>query len=126
MLKGALIGFAVALAMLLPPILHWVSGPLGPLVGGFLGGSRARLRPAHPPLMGLLMGLFMVLPIVVLLLVASTIAQAAIPKGLRSMLEIVGVVIVLYTTFMGSIGAAIGGSLALRQEAKERVVDGKG
>ena len=112
--------------MLLPPILHWVTFPLGPLIGGFFGGSKARVRPAQAPLFGLLMGLFMVLPIVVLLLVASTVAEAAIPKGLRSILEIVGVVIVLYTTFMGSIGAAIGGSLALRQEAKERAVDGKG
>ena len=112
--------------MLLPPILHWVTFPLGPLIGGFFGGSKARVRPAQAPHFGLLMGLFMVLPIVAILLVASTVAEAAIPKGLRSVLEIVGVVIVLYTTFMGSIGAAIGGSLALRQEAKDRAVGGEG
>ena len=115
MLKGALIGFAVALAMLLPPILHWVSGPLGPLVGGFLGGSRARLRPSHAPLMGLLMGLFMVAPLS-LLIAASSIADTFLPEGLRNILAVVAVVIVLYTTVMGSIGAAIGGALALREE----------
>ena len=115
MLKGALIGFAVALAMLLPPILHWVSGPLGPLVGGFLGGSRARLKPAHAPLMGLLMGLFMVAPLS-LLIAASSVADTLLPGGLRNVLAVVAVVIVLYTTVMGSIGAAIGGALALREE----------
>ncbi len=116
MLKGALIGFAVALAMLLPPILHWVSGPLGPLVGGFLGGSRARLRPTRAPLMGLLMGLFMVAPLS-LLIAASSVADTLLPEGLRNVLAVVAVVIVLYTTVMGSIGAAIGGALALREEA---------
>ena len=116
MLKGALIGFAVALAMLLPPILHWISGPLGPLVGGFLGGSRARLKPAHAPLMGLLMGLFMVAPLS-LLIAASSVADTLLPEGLRNILAVVAVVIVLYTTVMGSIGAAIGGGLALRVES---------
>ena len=116
MLKGALIGFAVALAMLLPPILHWISGPLGPLVGGFLGGSRARLKPAHAPLMGLLMGLFMVAPLS-LLIAASSVADTLLPEGLRNILAVVAVVIVLYTTVMGSIGAAIGGALALREES---------
>ena len=116
MLKGALIGFAVALAMLLPPILHWISGPLGPLVGGFLGGSRARLKPAHAPLMGLLMGLFMVAPLS-LFIAASSVADTLLPEGLRNILAVVAVVIVLYTTVMGSIGAAIGGALALREES---------
>ncbi len=115
MLKGALIGFAVALGMLLPPILHWVTGPLGPLVGGFFGGSRARLKPAHAPIMGLLMGLFMAAPLSLLIAVGS-VADSLLPDGLRSVLGVVAVVIVLYTGVMGSIGAAIGGALALREE----------
>ncbi len=120
MVKGALIGFVIALAMLLPPIIHWVSFPLGPLIGGFFGGSKARVRPAHAPVIGLLMGLFMVLPVVVILIVLGAVAETTIPKGLRSILGVVGAVIIVYTTFMGSIGAAIGGSMALRQEARER------
>ena len=115
MLKGALIGFAVALAMFLPPILHWVTGPLGPLVGGFFGGSRARLRPAQAPLMGLLMGLFMAAPFS-LLIAAGSVADTFLPESLQKVLGVVAVVIVLYTTVMGSIGAAIGGALALREE----------
>ena len=63
------------------------------------------------------MGLFMILPIVVILLVASSVAESLIPGGVRKMLGMVAVVIVLYTGFMGSIGAAIGGYLAVRQEA---------
>ena len=118
MVKGALIGFAIALGMLLPPIIHWVSGPLGPLVGGFIGGSRARTDGWRALGVGLLMGLFMILPIVVILLVASSVAESLIPGGVRKVLGILAIVIVLYTGFMGSIGAAIGGYLAVKQEAR--------
>ena len=118
MVKGALIGFAIALGMLLPPIIHWVSGPLGPLVGGFIGGSRARADGWRALGVGLLMGLFMILPIVVILLVASSVAESLIPGGVRKVLGILAIVIVLYTGFMGSIGAAIGGYLAVKQEAR--------
>ena len=118
MLKGALIGFAIALGMLLPPIIHWMSGPLGPLVGGFIGGSRARAHGWRALGIGLLMGLFMILPIAVILLVVSSVAESLIPGGVRKALGVLVVVIVLYTGFMGSIGAAIGGYLAVRQKAR--------
>ena len=123
MLKGALIGFAIALAMLLPPIIHFISGPLGPLVGGFFGGSKAQVRGGQALIMGLLMGLFMVFPLAVLLVVGS-VAEALLPNGVGSVLAVVAVVIVVYTGLMGSLGAAIGGHLALRQEAKKPAGEG--
>ncbi len=119
MLKGALIGFAIALACFLPPIIHWVSGPLGPLVGGYIGGAKARARGVQALGVGFLMALFMVLPLAVLLLVGS-VAQTMLPRGVQSILEVVAIVIVLYTGVMGSMGAAIGGALALRQETMKQ------
>lgn len=41
-LLAVAIGVGVAFACLLPPIIHFVSGPLGPLIGGFVA---ARYRP---------------------------------------------------------------------------------
>lgn len=41
-LVAGLIGAGVAVACLLPPIVHLVSGPLGPAIGGFVGSSRVR------------------------------------------------------------------------------------
>ena len=38
-LIGGLVGTAVALGCLLPPLVHLVSGPLGPLIGGFVAGQ---------------------------------------------------------------------------------------
>lgn len=115
-LIGAFIGFAVTLGMLMPPILHWVTGPLGPLVGGFFGGSRVRLRPAHAPIMGLLMGLLMVLPLSSLILLGR-VTESLVPDSLQRILGIVAVIMVLYTTATGSIGAAVGGALASKRES---------
>ena len=118
MLKGALIGFGVTLAMFIPPVIHWVSGPLGPLVGGVFGGSSARVRPSQAPLIGALMGLFLIAPLS-LLIVASSFADWLIPQSLRGILGVLALIIVLYTSIMGSIGAAIGGALALSQTRSE-------
>ena len=122
MLKGALIGFGVALLMLLPPILHFLTGPLGPVVGGFFGGSRARVSLVGAIGVGLLMGLFMVAPMVGLIALDSA-AEVILPQGVRDVLVYVAMVIVIYTGFMGAIGAAIGGHLARQQAARERSAD---
>jgi hypothetical protein len=39
LIAGA-IGCAVAMLCLLPPILHFITGPLGPLIGGFIASKR--------------------------------------------------------------------------------------
>ena len=119
MLRGALLGFGVALLMWLPPILHILTGPLGPMVGGFIGGSRARSSLAGAVGVGLLMGLFMVGPVVGLVLVGYAI-DGFLPQGVRNLLVYAGIVVVVYTGSMGTVGAAIGGRVALRQAAQER------
>ncbi len=119
MLTSALIGSVVALCMWLPPIIHFVSGPLGPLVGGCVGGSRTRATPCRAAVIGLIMGLFMVAPVAGLVLLGSMADISFLPQGIHSALAYVGVVIVVYTGAMGTVGAAIGGRLALQQAAKE-------
>jgi hypothetical protein len=37
---SGLIGAAVSVACVLPPILHLVTGPLGPMIGGFVAANR--------------------------------------------------------------------------------------
>ena len=64
------------------------------------------------------MGVFMVLPVVAIVLTASSIAEALIPGAVRKALGVLVLVIVVYTGFMGSIGAAIGGYLAVKQGAR--------
>ena len=67
MLKGALIGIGITLVGMLPPILHFVTGPLGPFIGGFVGGSSVRATPEKALGIGTLMGLFGILPALVFL-----------------------------------------------------------
>jgi hypothetical protein len=38
-LLGGLLGVAVALGCVLPPLVHLVSGPLGPFIGGFVASN---------------------------------------------------------------------------------------
>ena len=118
MFRGALIGFAVALLMCLPPILHFVTGPLGPLVGGFIGGYRTRISLTGAMSMGLLMGLFVTAPVAGLLAFGS-VTQGFLPLGVRDVLMYVGIAIIGYTGFLGSIGAAIGGHLAHQQAIRD-------
>ena len=40
MSRAAFIGVGVALLCLLPPILHFITGPLSPAIGGFVGGMQ--------------------------------------------------------------------------------------
>ena len=103
--------------MLLPPILHFLTGPLGPLVGGFFGGSRAAASLRQAAGIGILMALFMAAPIAGLV-AFGTVVTSFIPQAVGDALALVGVIIVVYTGAMGTIGAALGGLLARRQPSK--------
>lgn len=116
MLKGALVGFGVALLMLTPPIVHFVTGPLGPLVGGFFGGSRAKATFPVAVGVGLLMALFMVAPVGGLVALGTVFDIPFLPQSVLDALGVVAVVIVVYTGMMGTVGAVIGGRVAGKAE----------
>lgn len=116
MLKGALVGFGVALLMLTPPIVHFVTGPLGPLVGGFFGGSRAKATLPKAAGVGLLMALFMVAPVGGLVALGTVFDIPFLPQSVLDALGVVAVVIVVYTGMMGTVGAVIGGRVAGKAE----------
>ena len=44
MMRAALTGTAVALLCLVPPLIHFVTGPLGPFIGGVVAGAQLRSR----------------------------------------------------------------------------------
>jgi hypothetical protein len=113
-IKSSLIGFLIALAMLLPPIIHFLTGPLGPLVGGFFAGTRAKVTVGKSPIIGMMMALFMIAPIAALV-TYSSVTENFLPKTFQNVLMISGLGIVFYTLIMGTVGAALGGALIRRK-----------
>ncbi|MBM3940031.1 MAG: hypothetical protein FJ318_03880 [SAR202 cluster bacterium] len=61
--RGALIGFAVTVGLMLIPIVHFSSGPIAPFVGGFVGGSKSGVTDSQALALGGLIALYMVAPL---------------------------------------------------------------
>lgn len=43
--RESLVGLAVGVFCVVVPLVHFVTGPLSPLIGGFVAGMRSRCRP---------------------------------------------------------------------------------
>jgi hypothetical protein len=104
-LLGGLIGAGIAIACLIPPVVHFISGPLGPLIGGAVGGARARATGLSALVIGLTVGglLAVVVPALGVLL------QAILPVRFpQSALLAIGGGVFVYSTALGWVGALIG------------------
>jgi len=118
-LKASAIGFGIALACLLPPIIHFFTGPAGPFIGGFIGGSRVEAEPGKGVLIGIGMGVCVsvVIGIPVFLLVLTPLGNwLPIDPGQRGTIGVVMLIAMVYVTVLGAIGAIVGGYVA-RQKA---------
>jgi hypothetical protein len=115
MVKHALLGFGISLACLLPPIVHFVSGPLGPFIGGWFAGSKHQATPGQAIGIGVLMGLFMVLPLAVALAINNLVLFR---DDNASLLVFIGIAVLGYTTVLGTVGAMVGGYMVGRSSRK--------
>ncbi len=68
----------VSLLALLPPGLHFVTGPLGPIIGGFAAGAALRLRAAEAFSLGVALALLIGLPAPLLLTELGILPHLAI------------------------------------------------
>ena len=118
MLKHALIGFGVSLGCLLPPIIHFISGPLGPFIGGWVAGSRMEASPGQAFGIGTLMGLLMAFPVGAALVIGN-VKPSLIPwEG--SVLPALGLAILGYTALLGTLGAALGGHMVSNSPRRDK------
>src|SRR3712207_5413543 len=76
--KGAALAAAISLACLLPPLVHFVTGPLGPAIGGYFSGSRLRLNPSEAALVGLLFAVFVGVPAPMIMVEISSVHLSTI------------------------------------------------
>ncbi|HVX29748.1 MAG TPA: hypothetical protein VHA53_04650 [Nitrolancea sp.] len=56
-IKGVIIAGVISLLCLAPPIVHFVTGPLGPAIGGYVAGTRLRLTGGQAAFVGLILGI---------------------------------------------------------------------
>lgn len=121
-----MMGFAIAVGCLLPPLLHFVTGPLGPFIGGFAGGMRARATSRGAVAIGLMMGICLSLFLLVLgslLLSFQDSLPAAMNKMLggdtltRTSLLPLALIPFSVTFVLGTVGAYFGGRM-VRTDAK--------
>lgn len=104
MARAALIGTGIALIGLIIPVVHFITGPLGPLIGGFLAGQSLDKPDEGKAIgIGVLMGAFMGLialpfalgvyvlvdvPIIVLYIPAMVLAYVALLATLGALVGV--------------------------------------
>jgi hypothetical protein len=113
LIGAATIGALIALAMLLPPLIHIVTGPLGPFVGGFFAGYKARVSVIGAFGVGLFMSMVFIAPIFAVIHFATDMDQV--------FQKLLVAAVVMYTGFMGFIGATIGGYSSRRKMKMVRI-----
>ena len=104
--KVAFIGLCITVGLLLIPLVHFVSGPLGPAIGGFIAGSKAKSTPGESFLVGSIMGIYSLLIILPILWIATIMFE------FQSFWIILTIICYLYISILGIGGALIGGNMA--------------
>ncbi len=110
-IKATVFAMVISIICLLPPGIHFVSGPLGPLIGGYFAGSRTRLRPSEAAVVGLLMALLVGIPAPIILRELNVLPP----------IETIAIVFfssvgALYFGGLGGIAAGLGGRAAQREQ----------
>lgn len=98
---GSTAGIGVALLLLLPPVLHLCTGPLGPLFGGLLVGAWLKPSPREGMFIGAGMGSF-----AAAIVLGLAVLQSSAVVGLLAILA------GLYCGGLGAVGATLGPRLA--------------
>ena len=110
---------AVTVLLLLIPVVHFVSGPIGPFVGGFIGIGRWEKRPESAFAAGLAFGsvLWLLLAAVSGIVIVVLAAVTSVISGGTGAL-IIGAAVggVFYITILATAGATISASRVKKEE----------
>ncbi|HXH18398.1 MAG TPA: hypothetical protein VNJ07_04870 [Chitinophagales bacterium] len=126
---SGLMGFGISAGCLLPPVLHFVTGPLGPFIGGFAGGMKARAKIQGAVVIGLTMGICLSLFLLLLALVIASfqISLPALRNGIfgndsLTFLSLLKIVLIPFSiaTVLGTAGAYLGGRVVSKKAAESK------
>ena len=118
MLKGVIVAYAIMLASIPIPIVHFITIPFGPFVAGFIGGGIAKADEMKVVWFGLMVGALMLIPAVAII-VYGQISDAERLLGLPTWLwALIGFAIAPYAWFGATIGALI--SFLMRSKGEDQ------
>ncbi len=105
---GGLIGVGICILCLLPPLFHFVLGPLGPAIGGFVGAARVKARGREAGIVGITIGVGLSAIVSAIVYVGGSMAAAGrTPPPV--LVAGVGTLVLLYATALGWLGAWFAG-----------------
>ena len=114
MLRAALIGTGVALLCLVPPLLHFVTGPLAPFIGGAVAGANLRGRTDStyalilmPALMAVMLGAAVAAIAGPAIFIVGLFIEAETQFS-PSILPILAFLVAIYSFGLGVVGAMLG------------------
>jgi len=117
---SGIIGMIVSLACILPPIIHFVTGPLAPLIGGFVGGLRVKPDKKGAVIIGLAIGILLSAVLFSLGMLINSLG-VSLPSIISeyaskdiintSNLLKITTLIFIYASVLGSIGAMLAGKI---------------
>ena len=117
--KYACIGCGVAVLCLLIPLVHFISGPLSPLIGGWVAGSTAKARPLRAIWIGAMMAVIFAGALVIILPIAVTLLPGLdfpdLSAGGAALYVVIGIALLVVS--LAPVGAVIGGSMARKKSS---------
>ena len=113
----------ITVLLLIIPVVHFVSGPVGPFVGGFIAIGRWRNRPDSAFAAGLAFGFSLWLLLALfgaVVIVILAFATGVISGGTGAL--VIGAVVggVFYITILATAGAIVSASRVKREEMENR------
>ena len=129
MLRAALIGTGVALLCLVPPLLHFLTGPLGPFIGGAVAGANLRARTdatyaliMMSALMAVMLGAAVAAIAGPAIFIVSLFIETETQFSL-SILPTLAFLVAVYSFGLGIVGAMLGAALKGRKADSAGEVD---
>lgn len=112
---GAIIAGVISIICLAPPIVHFVTGPLGPAIGGYVAGSRLKLTGGQAAFVGLILGIVEGALVPILFVDVFKL----IPDFSTPILVFFGAFVGVYVGFLSGAAAWFGGNTAREDETAE-------
>lgn len=122
-LASGLIGAVVSLCCLFPPILHLVTGPLGPFIGGFVAANRVRATSRARIIVALTIATALASFVGTAVSIAASIAAAnELPDWFPttpSKIGLLAAIVWIYAGTLATIGTIVRGAVGGSQARKE-------